>query len=55
MEVAGGGAFFKRGPLERMYRDVRAGRFHPLPRYDALEVIGKTELGIRDNVSPRFL
>ncbi|MGH2609684.1 MAG: acyl-CoA dehydrogenase family protein, partial [Tepidiformaceae bacterium] len=42
MEVIGGGAYFKRTPLERMYRDVRAGKFHPLPHYDALEVIGKT-------------
>ena len=55
MEVVGGGAYFKRTPLERMYRDVRAGRFHPLPHYDALEVIGKVELGIPDTQQPRFL
>ncbi|MGH2610107.1 MAG: acyl-CoA dehydrogenase family protein, partial [Tepidiformaceae bacterium] len=55
MEVIGGGAYFKRTPLERMYRDVRAGKFHPLPHYDALEVIGKTELGIPDTQNPRFL
>jgi alkylation response protein AidB-like acyl-CoA dehydrogenase len=55
MELSGGGAYFKRTPLERMYRDVRAGKFHPLPHYDALEIIGKAELGVPDDQSPRFL
>jgi alkylation response protein AidB-like acyl-CoA dehydrogenase len=55
MELMGGGAYFRRTPLERMYRDVRAGKFHPLPHYDALELIGKTELGIPDTQTPRFL
>ena len=55
MEISGGGAYFKRAPLERMYRDVRAGRFHPLPHYDALELIGKAELGVPDDQRPRFL
>ncbi|MEX0783914.1 MAG: acyl-CoA dehydrogenase family protein [Dehalococcoidia bacterium] len=55
LEVAGGGGYFKRTPLERMYRDVRAGKFHPLPHYDALELIGKSELGIPTSQDPRFL
>ena len=55
MDLVGGGSYFKRAPLERMYRDVRAGGFHPLPRYDALEAIGKTELGIPETTRPRFL
>lgn len=55
MEVTGGAAFFKRLPLERYYRDARAGAFHPLAGYDALELIGKAELGILDNHRPRFL
>lgn len=55
METGGAGTYFKRSPLERMYRDVRAGGFHPLPRYDAYEAIGKAELKIPDNITPRFL
>jgi len=30
VEVVGGPAFFRTSPLERAYRDVRAGPFHPL-------------------------
>ncbi len=55
VELMGGGAFHKRSPLERMYRDVRAGKFHPIPHWDALETIGKAELGISELQSPRFL
>jgi alkylation response protein AidB-like acyl-CoA dehydrogenase len=29
VELAGGRSFFKRSPLERLARDVRAGQFHP--------------------------
>ena len=54
MQVVGGGAFFRRNPLERMYRDVRAGKFHPPSHYDALEVVGKTFLGIERRPEPRF-
>ena len=54
LEVMGGGAFFKRAPLERIYRDVRAGQFHPISHYDALEYIGKAELGIPQVQQPRF-
>jgi alkylation response protein AidB-like acyl-CoA dehydrogenase len=55
MEVVGGGSFFKRMPLERMYRDVRAGTYHPPSRFDGLEWIGKAELGIPMTQSPRFI
>jgi alkylation response protein AidB-like acyl-CoA dehydrogenase len=55
MEVVGGGAFFKRLPLERMYRDARAGAYHPPSRYDAYEAIGKADLKIPYEQSPRFL
>jgi hypothetical protein len=34
---------------------VRAGGFHPLSHYDALEFIGKAELGIPANQTPRFV
>jgi alkylation response protein AidB-like acyl-CoA dehydrogenase len=55
LEVAGGGSYFKRSPLDRLYRDVRAGKFHPLGYYDSLELIGKAELGIATRQTPRFL
>jgi alkylation response protein AidB-like acyl-CoA dehydrogenase len=46
MQVAGGSGFFRRGPLERWYRDVRAGTVHPLNNLDTEELVGKTALGI---------
>jgi alkylation response protein AidB-like acyl-CoA dehydrogenase len=46
LDVAGGGAMFTGNELERLYRDVRCGGFHP--GNDALthEVVGKSVLGI---------
>jgi len=46
LDVAGGGAMFKGNELERLYRDVRCGGFHP--GNDALthELVGKAVLGI---------
>ncbi|WP_369122432.1 hypothetical protein [Aeromicrobium chenweiae] len=44
LEVAGGGAFFRSSPLERAYRDVRGGPFHPLPPEATLELIGRRAL-----------
>jgi acyl-CoA dehydrogenase len=29
VEIAGGRSFFRKSPLERLARDVRAARFHP--------------------------
>jgi alkylation response protein AidB-like acyl-CoA dehydrogenase len=46
LDVVGGGSIFKGNELERLYRDVRAGGFHP--GNDALthEIVGKAVLGI---------
>ena len=46
LDVAGGGGMFKGNELERLYRDVRCGGFHP--GNDALvhEMIGKSLLGV---------
>jgi alkylation response protein AidB-like acyl-CoA dehydrogenase len=46
LDVAGGGAMFRGNELERLYRDVRAGGFHP--GNDALthELVGKAVLGV---------
>ncbi|SDJ27815.1 acyl-CoA dehydrogenase [Actinokineospora alba] len=45
MDIMGGRSFFRRFPLERAYRDVRAGRFHPLTPEVTLNYVGKLTLG----------
>ena len=46
MAVAGGGAYFRRSPIERAYRDVRAGAFHPLTPEKTLLHAGRMALGL---------
>jgi alkylation response protein AidB-like acyl-CoA dehydrogenase len=41
VEIAGGRAFFRKSPLERLARDVRAGRFHPPSAPISFQVIGE--------------
>lgn len=41
MEVAGGRSFFRTSPLERAYRDVRGGPFHPLTPEATLAFVGR--------------
>lgn len=45
LDVAGGRGYFRRSPLERAYRDVRAGAFHPLTPEATLVHAGKLALG----------
>ncbi|WP_368042641.1 acyl-CoA dehydrogenase family protein [Paraburkholderia atlantica] len=46
LQIAGAGALARRAELERLYRDVRAGAFHP-PNADAsFELIGQAHLGV---------
>ena len=45
MEAVGGSAYSRRSPLERAYRDVRAGTFHPLPPEKTLQFAGGLTLG----------
>jgi acyl-CoA dehydrogenase len=45
MEAVGGSAYFKSSPLERAYRDVRAGLFHPLNPERTLTYVGRLALG----------
>jgi alkylation response protein AidB-like acyl-CoA dehydrogenase len=45
MEVLGGRSFYRRSPLERAYRDVRAGKFHPLTPESTVFYAGKLALG----------
>jgi acyl-CoA dehydrogenase len=44
LEVAGGGAFFRSSSLERAYRDVRGGLFHPLTPEATLDLLGRRAL-----------
>ena len=46
MHVVGGAAYFRRFPLERMYRDVRAGPVMPYNNLEAHDLFGRTSLGI---------
>jgi acyl-CoA dehydrogenase len=45
MDVLGGRAYFRSAALERAYRDVRAGTFHPLTPEVTLAYAGKLALG----------
>lgn len=40
MDAVGGQSFLKSNNLERMFRDVQAGSFHPLPKWDQYEFTG---------------
>ncbi len=44
LEVVGGPAFFRTSPLERAYRDVRGGPFHPLTPEATLAFVGEQAL-----------
>jgi alkylation response protein AidB-like acyl-CoA dehydrogenase len=46
MDVSGGTGMFRKNELERLYRDVRCGGFHPANSAIAHEVVGKTALGV---------
>jgi alkylation response protein AidB-like acyl-CoA dehydrogenase len=46
MTLGGGMAYFRRAPIERIFRDVRAGPVHPYTNFEAFNLFGKTSLGI---------
>ena len=54
MSVSGGTGMFKKNELERLYRDVRCGGFHPANTILAHEIVGKTVLGIDLGEQPRW-
>jgi alkylation response protein AidB-like acyl-CoA dehydrogenase len=54
MSVSGGSGMFKTSELERLYRDVRCGGFHPANTLLAHEIIGKIALGIDLGEQPRW-
>ncbi|HEX6421033.1 MAG TPA: acyl-CoA dehydrogenase family protein [Acidimicrobiales bacterium] len=45
MDTLGGRSYFRRSPLERAWRDVRAGTFHPFTPEATLAYAGKLALG----------
>jgi alkylation response protein AidB-like acyl-CoA dehydrogenase len=46
LDVSGGGGMFRGNELERLYRDVRCGGFHPGNDAITHEMVGKAVLGI---------
>jgi alkylation response protein AidB-like acyl-CoA dehydrogenase len=46
MDVSGGTGMFKSSELERLYRDVRCGGFHPANSALVHELVGKSALGV---------
>src|SRR5262245_29640648 len=54
MAVSGGTGMFKSNELERLYRDVRCGGFHPANSLLVHEIVGKTVLGIDLGEQPRW-
>ncbi len=54
MAISGGAGMFKSNELERLYRDVRCGGFHPANSLLVHEIVGKTVLGIDLGEQPRW-
>jgi alkylation response protein AidB-like acyl-CoA dehydrogenase len=54
MELSGGFGMFKKNELERLYRDARAGRFHPANPALTHELVAKTVFGIDPDAQPRW-
>jgi alkylation response protein AidB-like acyl-CoA dehydrogenase len=54
MEIVGAHGYLKKFPMERYFRDVRAGVNHPLSNARARELIGKSSLGIGLGELPRW-
>jgi alkylation response protein AidB-like acyl-CoA dehydrogenase len=54
LELSGGFGMFKKSELERLFRDARAGRFHPTNAALTHELVAKTALGINPDDQPRW-
>ena len=54
MAISGGSGMFKGNELERLYRDVRCGGFHPANSVLAPELVGKIRLGVGLDEQPRW-
>jgi alkylation response protein AidB-like acyl-CoA dehydrogenase len=54
MDLSGGFGMFKKNELERLFRDARAGRFHPANSLLTHELLAKMTLGIDLDEQPRW-
>jgi alkylation response protein AidB-like acyl-CoA dehydrogenase len=54
LDLSGGFGMFKKSELERLFRDCRAGRFHPANPLLTHEIVGKLSLGINPDEQPRW-
>ena len=54
LELSGGFGMFKKSEMERLFRDARAGRFHPANSALTHELIGKLVLGINPDDPQRW-
>jgi len=54
LDVSGGFGMFKKSELERLFRDARAGKFHPTNPLLSHEIVGKLTLGINPDEQPRW-
>ncbi len=52
MEIVGGTAFYREFGLERLFRDVQAARYHPLPELEQQRVLGEFALRERPPGNP---
>ena len=54
LDISGGFGMFKKSELERLFRDARAGRFHPANSALTHELVAKLTLGIDPDETPRW-
>jgi len=54
LDLSGGFGMFRKSELERLFRDCRAGRFHPANPALTHEIVGKITLGINLDEQPRW-
>lgn len=54
LDLSGGSGMFKTNELERLFRDARAGRFHPANPMLTHEIVGKMSFGITPDEKPRW-
>jgi alkylation response protein AidB-like acyl-CoA dehydrogenase len=54
MDLSGGRGMFRSDEMERIFRDCRAGRFHPANTMLVHEVVAKSALGILGESGPRW-
>jgi alkylation response protein AidB-like acyl-CoA dehydrogenase len=54
LEISGGFGMFKKSEMERLFRDARAGRFHPANSSLTHELLGKLALGVNPDDPQRW-